>query len=413
MSRLRTLLPLPLLALASACAPVRQPGALSPLGARVTNEVIGEDAQTLESWSRRVAALGHDAAAVPSPRRDYVAARAAAWLAYARDAYAWDPRDGAADTALAETRRLVLALEAGTIPELRPRDVLPNVRARPELWASLERARGGRAMQHAPAALAGAEVALVRASRLASGTGSAAPGARILTDAERACELQVQGAAAERLLNTLPGPTERAPSAVAVAPVPARRAAATVVLQGEPAPASAARRIPPLEAQPLKRGVERRVHFAVGSSELALASRATLGEVVAMLRSHPGVNVMIEGHTDARGRGPRNRELAVRRADAVRRFLDEAQVALGRVTIAGIGADSAAAVHASAKAFARDRRVTLTFTDADGTPLTPGAYQLHDVDHERDLQVERRRRTTSRGTRSAPRSPAASRSIPR
>jgi outer membrane protein OmpA-like peptidoglycan-associated protein len=337
-----------------------------------------------------------------------VAARAAAWLDYARDAYAWDPRDGAADTALAETRRLVLALESGSTPE--PRALVPatDPRARPDLWATLDRARGGAAVSAAPASLAVAEVALVRAARLVR-VSPEGPGVRIMTDTERDCQLQQQVATAERLLNGL---SDVPPATVvAVAPIPSPDHA--VMLQGASVPATAVRRIAPPAAGTLKHGVERRVHFAVGSSELALASRVTLGEVIAMLRTHPGVNLVIEGYTDSRGRAQGNRELAVRRADAVRQFLDEAQVDLGRVTIAGIGADSAAAPHASAEAFARDRRVTLAFTDADGTPLTAAAYQLYDIDHERDLQVEQRRRTTVRGTRSAPRTPSASRSIPR
>ena len=120
-----------------------------------------------------------------------------------------------------------------------------------------------------------------------------------------------------------------------------------------------------------------------------------------MLRTHPGVNVVIEGYTDSRGRPERNRELAVRRAEAVRRFLAESQLTLGRVTAAGMGADSSAAGHASAEAFARDRRVTLVFTHPDGTPLTPATYQLFDIDRESDLQVEQQHRPRPRATRPA------------
>ena len=399
MLRLRSPLPLALVALVGACAPLRKPGALSPIGARVTNEAIADDARILETWSHRVELLQRSGDA-PSADRAYAVARAGAWLAYARDAYTADPRDGAADAALAETRRLVTALEQGTVPPLGAAPSASLAAVRPDLWATLEQARGGSARTTAPVALADAEVALVRAARLVNDAANDPAVAGALRDVARACELQSQLATAERLLTGLQQ----------AAPLPVVAALPVIALQGEPAPAPAPVRLaPPVET---RRGIERVVHFAVGSSTLSMQSRVTLGEVIAMLRSHPKANLVIAGFTDPRGDEQRNRDLAARRAEAVRSFLDAATLDLGRVTMEGIGTERSAAAHASFDAFAHDRRVTLAFTGADGQPLTVAEYQALDVNHESDLQLEpvrRPARATLRPARVAARSASAPR----
>lgn len=387
MPRLTLLL---LLALAAGCAATRPSGTLSPISARVTNEAVARDALTLDAWAGRITVQRADAGRDPA-QRAYAIARAGAWLAWARDAYAWDPRDGAADAALAEVRHLVAALEDDSA-SLATLGVVPRLDgARPALWVALDSARRGTAPMQAPATLAGAELALARAAHLSRAATGDATLRGMRTGNERECEMRLQVALAERLLASLR---------------PAEPARVAVVLQAEPAP-----RVTRASARPMQRVV----HFAVNSSGLARASRATLGEVVEMLRSHPGVNLVIEGFTDARGNAAHNRELAVRRADAVRRFLDGAGLALGRVTIAGLGADSTAGASSSAAAFARDRRVTLAFTDPDGQPLTLAGYQSFDADHDRDLQIEQQKQQPrrQRGARSSARTMSSLRNAPR
>lgn len=403
MLRLHIIPALALLAFASGCAGSRAPGALSPLGARVTNEVLSEDALTFETWSQRVAAVQQSNGPATGSRADqraYAAARAAAWLGYARESYAWDPRDATADRALDETRRIVIALEGDTLPDLGTLPLAADSRARPDLWLALDRARAGSVMRVAPAALADAEVALVRASRLVSGPSADAMRARPLSDFERACELLQQVATAERLISAM---GTRAPDRLVmlagdpgatVAPMPL----VTPVRREMPALVPAATP----KSQPVddgRRPLQRVVHFAVNSSTLALSSRVTLGEVIAILRSHPRVSLVIEGYTDARGNDVINRDLAVRRAESVRRFLDRAQLDLDRVTLTGIGPDSTARSNMSAERRARDRRVTLAFTGPDGRPLTVDAYRALDTHHERDLQVEQETRRRTRAAR--------------
>ena len=374
MRRIRSMCPVLIFAL-GACAPMSHPGALSPIGARVTNEVIATDAMTLESWVRRADALRQSPANIPGGPRTYAAARAAAWATWARDAYNVDPRDAAADKALAEARRLVLALERDSVPLdiALPKD--GEVRTRQDLWAALDEARLGTAVTTAPAALADAELALVRANHFS--TLFVADGERVqgLTAAERACEADVQ---TRRAMQLIAGLRPLAPTPMVVA------------LQGRPMlPAAVPPPTKPLLLTPApKNAVKAVVHFAVGSSELALESRITLGEVIGLLRSHPGVNVVLEGFTDPRGDAARNRALAVRRGEAVQQYLETAHLELGRVNVAGIGTEAEAARHSTAALFARDRRVTLAFTDSLGAPLTVEAFRTYAVDHNRDLQME-------------------------
>jgi outer membrane protein OmpA-like peptidoglycan-associated protein len=296
-----------------------------------------------------------------------------------------DPRDDAADQALGEARRLVVALERDSLPVDAE---LPRTRAertREDLWSALDDARRGTAIATSPAVLADAELALVRAGHFS--TVFVADGERVqgMAAVQRACEADVQTRRATQLIATL-RPVDVAPMVVVLQAQPLLP---TVV----PAPVD-----PTIFTTGPVNALKAVVHFAVGSSALARESRKTLDEVIAKLRTHPGVNVVLEGFTDPRGDSVQNRALAVRRGEAVRQFLETANLELGRVSVAGIGTEASAARHSTAALFARDRRVTLAFTDSTGAPLTVAAFRSYGVDHERDLQVESavRRSVTAR-----------------
>jgi outer membrane protein OmpA-like peptidoglycan-associated protein len=392
MRHLRLLFPAVLLAL-GACAPMSHPGALSPIGARVTNEVIASDAMTLENWVRRAQALRESPASAPGSARVYAAARAAAWASWARDAYNVDPRDGTADQALAVARRLVVALERDSMPLDAELSLTSGEHTRQDLWIALDNARHGSAVTASPVALADAELALVRASHFS--TVFVADGERVqgMTAVERACEADMQTRRAMQLIAAMRPP---APAPLVVA-LQAQPMLPTVV----PAPVD-----PRVFTSGSLNALKAVVHFAVGSSELARESRKTLDEVIVKLRTHPGVNVVLEGFTDPRGDSARNRALAVRRGEAVREFLETANLELGRVSVAGIGTEASAARHSTAAMFARDRRVTLAFTDTTGAPLTVEAFRSYDVDHDRDLQLE----STARRSLTTRRMPSSARS---
>jgi outer membrane protein OmpA-like peptidoglycan-associated protein len=375
----------------AACAPSMKPGALSPVSARVTNAALEADQHTLDAWARRVASLGA-APAARVPERAYLAARAAAWIGFAREAYAADPRDSTADRALGETRRLVLALES-TMPLPLERPAARPAGPRADLWAALDSLRRDGAAIVAPAALADAEVALVRAAYLslaAPGTGS--PLVRNAVNAERDCAIQLQLTRAEQLLLNLRGGNGR----IASGPVRGTQAAPSafsVQLAGAAAPAVAPDTQPPIQLV---------VHFAPASSALTPESRAALDEVIAGLRAQRSARISFDGYTGRRAGEKFDRLLATRRAEAVRSYLSEADLDLAQLTMAS--------GRPAAGSSARDARMLLSFIGADGRSLTlTGVYEAEPKAEapkkRRRAPVARHKQKTEQTTVAADRSP--------
>lgn len=102
------------------------------------------------------------------------------------------------------------------------------------------------------------------------------------------------------------------------------------------------------------------IYFDTGSDRLRPESTPTLKEIGAMLNEHADLELTIEGHTDNVGNADANRELAQKRADAVKAFLvstysiDEA-----RLTAAGIGDAKPAAPNTTPEGRHQNRRVEL------------------------------------------------------
>lgn len=81
-----------------------------------------------------------------------------------------------------------------------------------------------------------------------------------------------------------------------------------------------------------------RVQFAYDSAEILPDSRPFLDQLGQVLQSEPGLALVVEGHTDARGSEAYNQTLSLRRAEAVRAYLGQAwQVPASRLTVAGKG----------------------------------------------------------------------------
>jgi len=103
------------------------------------------------------------------------------------------------------------------------------------------------------------------------------------------------------------------------------------------------------------------VLFASDQATLLPAATAALDNVVAALKAMPANagRVMIEGHTDARGSRAHNRDLAERRARAVRDFLTSRGLPSDLFVIEGIGPDRPVADNRSAEGRANNRRVEI------------------------------------------------------
>lgn len=118
---------------------------------------------------------------------------------------------------------------------------------------------------------------------------------------------------------------------------------------------------PPESGIELQRGLDqfvasRVVEFEFDSDVLTAEGRETVDEVAALLRSLPGINVEISGHTDSTGDDEFNLDLSKRRADAVRTYLVEQGLAGARFETAGFGETRPIADNETPEGRQRNRR---------------------------------------------------------
>lgn len=103
--------------------------------------------------------------------------------------------------------------------------------------------------------------------------------------------------------------------------------------------------------------------FRSGSAELIPSARAKLDQIAtALLAVDTDQNLLIEGHADARGPQPLNRELSAARAEAVRAYLVERGVPRERLVSLGRGEDQPLASNDTAEGRATNRRVEIVIT---------------------------------------------------
>lgn len=102
------------------------------------------------------------------------------------------------------------------------------------------------------------------------------------------------------------------------------------------------------------------VLFASNRSVLLPAAQAKLTQVAdALLAGDPAASFVVEGHTDSQGKSVDNQALSVSRANAVRDFLVQHEIAADRVSAQGYGEDRSIGDNASAEGRADNRRVEI------------------------------------------------------
>ena len=357
----------------SACAPrAITPGGLTAPRTRVTNEILEADLAMIGIWRERLEVVRDRVEETPAPTeertaRAYAITKAAAWLAFARDEYATEPRSEVADAALAQARRMIETLEQDSLPpaahEPAANLVMGTAEAYPELWRGAAAVRADSNWSVVAADLAELEVALVRAGRVESAVGAACRAETHLIRARR-----ILARASRRLAEYVP------PVMLAVAPA-----------DSAPAP-----------VLPKDRPVTISVHFALDRAELSAPSVRVLDQVIGVLRAHPDYGVVLEGHADPRGRAEYNLALSRRRVEAVRDYLAAQGVIADRLEARARGTEQRAAQGTTRMDYALDRRVTLQFLAPDGSILTEG-------DRPSDLQIEDepQARRTNRSRRSS------------
>ncbi len=102
------------------------------------------------------------------------------------------------------------------------------------------------------------------------------------------------------------------------------------------------------------------VLFDTGSDRIRPESTPTLKEIGAMLKDHPDLKLVIEGHTDDVGAAASNQSLSEKRAEAVRQHLvDNYGVDKGRLQAKGLGASKPATGNDTPEGRQQNRRVEI------------------------------------------------------
>ena len=102
------------------------------------------------------------------------------------------------------------------------------------------------------------------------------------------------------------------------------------------------------------------VYFGFDSAVLLATAKRLLDESASMLKRHPDLQVDIVGYADSRGPESYNMKLSERRAEAVRKYLEQAGVDAARLTARGYGESHPGASDMSANGLAQSRRVELS-----------------------------------------------------
>ncbi|RKH74343.1 OmpA family protein [Corallococcus aberystwythensis] len=104
--------------------------------------------------------------------------------------------------------------------------------------------------------------------------------------------------------------------------------------------------------------IREKVYFASGKAQVLPRSFPLLEQVAKVLENHPELTaILVEGHTDSRGRPETNRTLSQQRAAAVIQKLESLGVATARLMAAGRGPDAPVASNTTASGRELNRRV--------------------------------------------------------
>jgi outer membrane protein OmpA-like peptidoglycan-associated protein len=99
------------------------------------------------------------------------------------------------------------------------------------------------------------------------------------------------------------------------------------------------------------------VNFEVNKDVIRPESVPILEENAKLFTAYPDMEVEIRGHTDADGVDERNLDLSLKRAQAVKRYLESVGVVSARLTVRGFGETSPVASNETAFGKARNRRI--------------------------------------------------------
>jgi outer membrane protein OmpA-like peptidoglycan-associated protein len=126
-----------------------------------------------------------------------------------------------------------------------------------------------------------------------------------------------------------------------------------------PAPVVAEAPPPPPAPPPKKKIVLRGVNFDFDRANIRADAEPILDAAVSTLQAEQPISIVVEGHTDSTGADQYNQDLSIRRATAVRDYLQKKGIDAGRMTIEGYGETKPVASNDTAEGRAQNRRVEL------------------------------------------------------
>ena len=112
------------------------------------------------------------------------------------------------------------------------------------------------------------------------------------------------------------------------------------------------------------------VLFDSGKYTLKPGAREKLAKIGGIILAHPGLNLVVEGHTDSVGSDDYNLKLSEQRAKSVRDYLVSEGVAGDSITAAGLGKSGPVADNSTAAGRQQNRRVELVVS---GDPIGAAA----------------------------------------
>lgn len=111
------------------------------------------------------------------------------------------------------------------------------------------------------------------------------------------------------------------------------------------------------QARLKERFVSEDIYFPLAENQLTGQAKRKLADKVQWLKANPDVRVIIEGHTDNRGSGDTNYELAEKRARQVKQYMVAAGIPEDRMEVISYGEKRPVAEGDNPEAWSRNRRV--------------------------------------------------------
>lgn len=126
-----------------------------------------------------------------------------------------------------------------------------------------------------------------------------------------------------------------------------------------------------LKAKPTDRGMVLTlgdVLFETNRATLSPGAVRTIDQLAAFMKKYPEKNIVVEGHTDSRGKSEYNMTLSQRRADSVKTALIEKGIEAGRITAMGYGETFPVAGNETAAGRQQNRRVEVVILEEGASP---------------------------------------------